>query len=151
MRFPSIAASDHAIQGGSADAEHLGSESLVAACSVECLHGMVPLNFIQRDRPGIGRRELYGRVEKVAGEIAQVDVTALRHHAGIPKDIFEFSDVTRPRMATEMCLGPAGEAADRLLILAGETFQEMPLKQGEVFLSFSERRQMDVDHREAVK
>src|SRR5436853_7934494 len=107
--FTHIVFRQHVVEGGSTDAENLGSFYFVAAYGFEDIADVFALHLLQADE---GRGRIAGWRYGIEPEVLNVEHTALAHHAGIGDGVFQFADVSRPAIFGKHVLCATTDAGD---------------------------------------
>ena len=87
---------------------------------------------------------------QIIRQLLDADLFALRYHASIPENVFQLTDVSRPRVMRDYGLSTAREIESGFVIVFRKTIQEMPLQQGKVFPAVGKARELQVDHGKPV-
>ena len=112
------------------------------------------LDVFQCLRPVIANHQgidFFKACGKGFGQVLGLDIAALAENKAIFDNVFQLADVAWVIVAHENGQGTAGNADNVFALLCAEFFNEMVNEQGDVFLAFFERRQVDFDHIQAVK
>src|SRR5437868_8677379 len=82
--------------------------------------------------------------------MAGVDHWSIRHHAGVPNHVFQFTDVAGPVVSRKYVLRAAADTANVFAVFSGKLLDEVSLQEWQIFLAFGKRGKFHVYDREPI-